>query len=568
MNRSVNWKWRVLWLALLGLFPLLAGATAIELRLPDSARVGGVALGATTRGYDQLTLLESIDQVRQSGAEVMEVHFGQAFSTTQREVVVNESMTDDQMAELRRKLGSSGVRLVAARVRFSNNVSANNRIFEWADRLQIQVLVGDPPPEQFENLEKAIRKYNIAVGLLTGPRTGSGRTQWTEPKTIMAALRGRDPRLGVVANVMNFVRSGIEPFQALNDLRTRLLGIQVCDYGPPTSLARPQPFGTGSFDFRRLLTTLDTLRYGGYVAFDWPSEAPEFKGDLAKLVEFVRAEMTDIRRRNLLRLASRGVSASPGVGYEVLVQGDMPEPVALQPGPDGTFWMGGRRGDLWAWSPGARTNSLVGRLSVNTSGQRGLLGFVFDPGFRTNNHLYVYRSPILGTGNSNRVSRFTVVTNGASWRLAPESEVVLLDIPSAPHGLNQGGGFLLHPRDGCLYIGTGDGNLPEETPKFFDDPRTAAQNLADLRGKILRLQTDGRVPADNPFVRTNDARPEIYALGFRNPFSLSVDPVSGQVYVGDVGFDRKQDWEEINQLKPGANYGWPRCDGRNRDTLA
>jgi glucose/arabinose dehydrogenase len=132
----------------------------------------------------------------------------------------------------------------------------------------------------------------------------------------------------------------------------------------------------------------------------------------------------------------------------------------------------------------------------------------------------------------------------------------------------QGGGFLLHPLDGCLYIGTGDNGRPEETPRFFDDPKFSSQNLTDLRGKILRLNRDGSVPGDNPFVGRADARPEIYALGLRNPFSLSVHPTTGHVYIGDVGYNRREDWEEINLLQSGANYGWPRCDGRNRDTLA
>ncbi len=548
--------------------PCAAERACADVHLPDSALIGGVALGATTRGYGQLSLHEAIDQIRRAGAQVIEIQFGQTLSPQEGDAVVSDAMTEEQTASLRRKISSSSAKLVAAKVRFSANQSANRRLFEWAHQIGIQVLVGDPPSEQFDFLERMIREFNISVALVTGPRAGAGRDGWTDPKAIMRTLRGRDPRFQVVLNLLNLVRAGVEPFQALDELRTRVGGIQVCDLSDLTPQARPVPFGEGQFDFRRLLTALDAMSYRGYLALDWPAEDPAFQGDTAKAVAFVEEEMSEIRRVNLLRLSSREAIPATGLHYEVLALGGLPEPIAVQTGPEGSVWIGGRRGELWSWSPAQRTHSILGRVDVNTTGHRGLYGFVLDPGFATNGYLYLHRAPMLAVGNSNRVSRFHAAATAGSWRLTPGSERILLEVPSATHGLMQGGGFLLHPGDGCLYIGTGDNNRPEETVRFFDDPLSTAQNLGDLRGKILRLQTDGSIPKDNPFLRQNEARPEIHAFGLRNPFSLSLDPATGRVFVGDVGFDRAQDWEEIDLLQAGANYGWPRCDGRNRDTLA
>ena len=572
--RSHNPVRRLRWL-LAVLLPFWAHATNVELRLPETSLIGGLAVGASTKSYEQFTLSESIDRIRQAGAQVVEFHLGQAMSPTERDLVLSDAMTDVQIANLKRKINSSSAKLVAARVRFGNNHSANTRLFEWADRLEVQVLVGDPPVEQFDNIEKLIRKFNIGVALFTGPKAASSSTvrpgsgsAWIDPKAIMFALRGRDPRFGIVVNILNVVRAGLDPYQVLSDLRTRLAGIQLCDLNALTPQARPVPFGTGRFDFRRLLDQLDTERFDGYLVFDWPADVPEHRDDLARGLEFIRTQMAEVRRANLLRLASRGVSPASGLTYEVLVQGEIPEPTHVAACPDGSIWFSSRRGFLWSWSESTRTNHLVAQLGVNTGGQRGFSRFAFDPGFLTNGHVYVYHAPMLASGNTNRVSRFTAVTNGPSWRLVMDSERVLLDIPSSHHGQSQGGGLLFHPVDGCLYVGTGDNNLPEDTPKFFDDPANAPQNLLDLRGKVLRIRPNGEIPADNPFVRTNGALPQIFAFGFRNPFSLSVEPRTGTVLVGDVGYNRRQDWEEINRLVPGANYGWPRCDGRHRDTLA
>jgi glucose/arabinose dehydrogenase len=222
---------------------------------------------------------------------------------------------------------------------------------------------------------------------------------------------------------------------------------------------------------------------------------------------------------------------------------------------------------LWAWTEASRTNQLIGFLSVVTTGQRGLYAFAFDPGFLTNGHLYVFRSPMLAVGNSNRLSQFTARADGTSWRIEPGTEKVLLDIPSVSHGHGQGGGLLVDPRDGLIYLGVGDNSVPAETPEFYDDPQHAAQDPARLWGKVLRLEVSGDVPPDNPFAKQAGWRPEVYARGFRNPFSFACDVVRGRIYVGDIGFDRREDREEINLLEAGGNYGWPRCDGRHRDTM-
>ncbi len=270
--------------------------------------------------------------------------------------------------------------------------------------------------------------------------------------------------------------------------------------------------------------------------------------------------------------ATQAVKLPPGFTYEILVMGDIPEPVYLQFCPDGRLWFTGRRGHIWAYDFASRRADLIAQLNVcwqpipgRESNERGLHGIEFDPGFLTNGFLYVHYAPFVPTNGvawTNRVSRFTADLPRHATALRPGSERVLLEIPSI-RGFHQGGALAYNPRDRKLYVTVGDNNVSTDTKDFFNDPKIPPQALDDLRGKTLRLNLDGSVPSDNPFVNRPGANPVIYTYGHRNPYSLHVDALMGNVYVGEVGYDRTNDCEEINWLRPGGNYGWPLCIGPN-----
>ncbi len=141
-------------------------------------------------------------------------------------------------------------------------------------------------------------------------------------------------------------------------------------------------------------------------------------------------------------------------------------------------------------------------------------------------------------------------------RADPASEMVLMEIDQ-PYQNHNGGSIEFGP-DGYLYIGLGDGG-------DRNDPQANGQNLSALLGKILRIDVDtpadGKaygIPADNPFVETKGARPEIYALGTRNPWRIAFDKETGDLWIGDVG---QELWEEVNVITKGGNYGWSNREG-------
>lgn len=211
--------------------------------------------------------------------------------------------------------------------------------------------------------------------------------------------------------------------------------------------------------------------------------------------------------------------------------------------PDGRLFVCLQNGTLRVIKNGALLPTPFITLSVNASGERGLLGVTFDPNFATNQFVYLYyttsSSPI-----HNRVSRFTA--NG-DVALAG-SEVVLLDLNNLSGATNHNGGAIHFGPDGKLYIAVGENALPSN-----------AQTLNNLLGKILRINSDGSIPVDNPFFNTATGNNRaIWALGLRNPYTFAFQPGTSRMFINDVGAGS---WEEINPGQAGANYGWPTCEG-------
>src|SRR5690606_35661762 len=211
----------------------------------------------------------------------------------------------------------------------------------------------------------------------------------------------------------------------------------------------------------------------------------------------------------------------------------------------------------------------------------GLLGVVADPDYETNHWLYFYYA-VAGEQAVSRLSRMEFRNDS----LLRSTETVILEIPTQRIYCCHSAGYLKFDGEGNLYLSTGDNTNAEETNGYTpvderpgrelaDDQATAA-NTNDLRGKILRIKPlpEGgyAIPEGNLFPKgTTNTRPEIYAMGMRNPYRYSIDAETGYLYFGDVGPDTKlkasdgelMSFDEINQVREPGFYGWPYFLGNN-----
>jgi glucose/arabinose dehydrogenase len=227
---------------------------------------------------------------------------------------------------------------------------------------------------------------------------------------------------------------------------------------------------------------------------------------------------------------------------DATIASNLTNATAMAIAPDGRIFVCLQAGTLRVIKNNALLATPFVTLTVNSSGERGLLGVAIDPDFLTNHYIYLYYTATTPAIH-NRVSRFTAAGDVA----AVGSELPLIDLNNLG-ATNHNGGSIHFGRDGKLYIGVGENTVP-----------TNSQTLANPLGKLLRINSDGTIPTDNPFYgSTTGTSRSIWALGLRNPFTFGVHPNSGRIFIDDVG---ESTWEEIDDGLAGANYGWPNSEG-------
>ncbi|MBX3350865.1 MAG: PQQ-dependent sugar dehydrogenase, partial [Nitrospira sp.] len=249
----------------------------------------------------------------------------------------------------------------------------------------------------------------------------------------------------------------------------------------------------------------------------------------------------------------------PGFSSEIVTTLPQFLPVGVTWASDGRMFIWQRNGVIRIYKNGQLlpTPFLDISANVNTFDDRGMLGLALHPNFAVNGYVYVIYVREDG-GNPNdsspkleRLSRFVANAQNPDVAL-PNSETVLMTIPNDFHHHEHG--TLRFGSDGRLFLGHGE----DTTAGSIDAKAFVAQDLNDPRGKILRITEDGNAPGDNPFDDgTNSIRSKVYSYGLRNPFRFTLHPVTGEPYIGDVGWNT---WEEFDSGR-GKNFGWPCYEG-------
>ncbi|MEV4831224.1 carbohydrate-binding protein [Micromonospora sp. NPDC049257] len=277
---------------------------------------------------------------------------------------------------------------------------------------------------------------------------------------------------------------------------------------------------------------------------------------------------------------------------------EMGEPMSLAVLPDRSVLHTARNGTVRR-TDSAGVTRVIGTIPVYTHDEEGLQSLGVDPNFATNRFIYLYYAPPLSTPGGdapatgsnwsawqgvNRLSRFTL---NSDFTINQTSKVDVLDVATDRGICCHVGSDMDFDAAGNLYLSTGDDSNPFDSAGYSPldertnrnpayDSQRGAGNTNDLRGKLLRIKmnADGTysIPSGNLFPPgTAKTRPEIYAMGFRNPFRISVDKATGVVYVGDYGPDAgstnanrgPSGQVEFNRVTGPGNYGWPYCTGTN-----
>lgn len=278
-----------------------------------------------------------------------------------------------------------------------------------------------------------------------------------------------------------------------------------------------------------------------------------------------------------------------------LAFGEFFEPTEMAILPNLDVLIAQRRGEIMMYKNDSKEVKQVGFLNVywktsvpKVNAEEGVMGLAKDPDFDENNWIYIYYSPV--DTSVNRLSRFTFKND----TLDLATEKIILDVRSQREICCHTGGSIAFGPDGLLHLSTGDNSTPFNEPdaRFVNngfgpmndlpgkeqyDARRSSANTNDLRGKILRIRVNDdatyEIPDGNLFEEGQEkTRPEIFVMGNRNPYRISVDQKNGNLYWGEVGPDARNDslatrgprgYDEVNQAREAGNFGWPMFVGNN-----
>ena len=297
-----------------------------------------------------------------------------------------------------------------------------------------------------------------------------------------------------------------------------------------------------------ILLTLPILACGGLTGSVTPTTIPPLTPPT--VVPATQTESQPLPETPTPTANANSFPNADGYEWKVIASG-LTRPVDVQPADDGSgrLFIVEKPGYIRLYENGQLLDApfldITDRVNDN-SNEMGLLGLTFHPDYEQNGYLYVNYT---GSGGDTRISRFQASGSVAD----PNSETMLMFIEQ-PYPNHNGGGLDFGP-DGYLYAGLGDGGLA-------GDPHKNGQNKTAMLGKILRIDVDNgnlySVPADNPFGN------EVWAYGLRNPWRISFDRATGDLWIGDVG---QGAWEEIDYLpagsQGGANFGWSIMEGNH-----
>ncbi|QVQ29623.1 PQQ-dependent sugar dehydrogenase [Achromobacter deleyi] len=238
---------------------------------------------------------------------------------------------------------------------------------------------------------------------------------------------------------------------------------------------------------------------------------------------------------------ARAAQEPPSVAARVTpVVGGLDHPWSMAFLPEGGMLITERPGNLRLLRmPGGLSKPLSGVPKVAAQGQGGLLDVALSPDFATDRYVYLSYAESDGSKSGTVVGRGRLADDATGLQ---DFRVLFRQEPKLSSGLHFGSRLVFDGK-GYLYISLGENNQ-----------RPTAQDLDKLQGKVVRLKTDGTVPADNPFVGKAGARPEIWSYGHRNPQGMALNPWSGELWENEHG---PRGGDEINLVQPGKNYGWP-----------
>ena len=250
---------------------------------PNAEKIGW-RLGCQAYSFRDFTFFEAVDKNAALGLKWIEAYPGQALSPEKKDVKVDHNMSDAAMAEVKAKLAASGVKLVNyGVVGLSNNEAECRKVFDFAKKMGIETIVSEPPKEAFGLLDKLTEEYGINVAIHNHPKP----SPYWNPDVLLDACKGHSKRIGACADTGHWMRSGVNPIEAIKKLEGRIISFHAKDlneFGNPK--AEDVPWGTGKGDMKALLEEVHRQGFKGVFSIEYEHNYEKLVPDIAACVAF------------------------------------------------------------------------------------------------------------------------------------------------------------------------------------------------------------------------------------------------------------------------------------------
>lgn len=285
----------------IALLSLLVHTSAqAESRIPDEYRIGGFAIGCQAYSFNRFSAFEAIEKTALAGGKVIEFYPGQKLTSEQPDVKVDHNASDEVIEKLKDKLAKHKIKAVNyGVVGLSRDEAECRKVFEFAKKMGMIAVTSEPAMEQMELLEKLVKEYDIKLAIHNHPKQPNNPNYkvW-DPEYVLSMVKDRDPRLGACADTGHWLRSGIQPVEALRILEGRIVSSHLKDLNEMSPLGHDVPFGTGAANIAAVLMELRRQNFDGNISIEyehnWDNSTPE----IGQCIGFVRGFTTRRGPRN------------------------------------------------------------------------------------------------------------------------------------------------------------------------------------------------------------------------------------------------------------------------------
>jgi len=269
---------------------------------------GGFVVGCAAYTFRQGTAFEAIDKTKACGGKVIEFFAWQKLSAETGDAKLDENLSDEHIKLLTAKLEAAGIKAVNCYVGNQNFVAGSKdesrprKVFEFARKLGLRGLTGEPPEDQFDIVEKLAKEYDIQF-CIHNHRKNESHPEYRnwDPSHVWSLMKNRDRRIGACVDTGHLARSDLKPVDAIKTLGHRVLSVHLKDPKDSGAEAPDQPFGQGVADIKGVLAELKRMGFKGHIAVEYENATDHLLDDVKQCIEFISGEGVALRKSDRTR---------------------------------------------------------------------------------------------------------------------------------------------------------------------------------------------------------------------------------------------------------------------------